>query len=301
MANTVYHYAPTNWVNGTTPANATNLNHLETQAIDVLSGINPDLFTAFVLSGITCTKDGTNANQLDIASGRAYVTQTDGTLALIVVAADNTHTTSALSSTYHLYLQPDGTWYWNTANAPAANSLFIAQVTTDASGNILAVTDERTLISVLLSGAAGGAGLPKVAQVAGQATAGSFGMPMIVAQVSRVHVTATTVQTILTYNIPVNGLYEASAGFFYGNPTQENVKFFWTFTDSSGIAGAINNFYLPGAGVLGGGTPVGGGSNQDFNLVGGSFHANVGTLTVTYQDPGGTPNDTVSFQLRRLA
>ena len=132
-----------------------NANNDETQSAVALHGFNGDLLTAFVLSGVTCTKDGVNANQLDIASGEAYLIQSDGTLARCDVGADNTHITSGASVTWHLYLQPDGSWYWNTANTPAANSLFIAQVVTDASGNIAAVTDERTLIPRLFTAGEG--------------------------------------------------------------------------------------------------------------------------------------------------
>ena len=153
MANTMHGaYAPTTWVNSATPISQQNMNNLETQAGVALHSFNPYLISAgFVLSGATCTKDGTNANQLDIASGTAFLIQSDGTLAQCDIAADNTHITSGATATWHLYLQPDGTWYWNTANTPAANSLFIAQVTTDASGNINGVTDKRPLNVELLS------------------------------------------------------------------------------------------------------------------------------------------------------
>ena len=284
MANTVYHYAPTNWVNGTTPANATNMNHLETQALDVLSGLNPDLFTAFVLSGITCTKDGTIANQLDIAVGRAYAKQSDGTLALIVVAADNTHTTSAISSTYYLYLQPDGTWYWSTTNAPAANSLFIAQVTTDASGNILAVTDKR---------------------------AGSLGVPMNVASPTEFNVTTTVLQNPLyQFTVPVQGFYRVSGhlykhagansyvllrveypGVHSGAPVLDS------FMSISGGSGITNVMALQGSSSAAQ-LPDG-----EYGLYGPTFLAAYGTthINIAYQDVSGTPNDYIYIVIERLA
>jgi hypothetical protein len=161
MTNTVYGpYSATSWIDNVTAGNHTTLNNLETQASIATHGFGPDLLTPFVLSGITCTKDGTTATQLDIASGRAYVKLSDNTVGLIVVGADNTHVTATPSSTYHLYLQPDGTWYWSTSNSPAANSLHICDVPTDGSGNISSVTDQRTLNTSLLSGAAGDVNLP---------------------------------------------------------------------------------------------------------------------------------------------
>src|SRR5690348_3669670 len=108
MANIVYGpYTKTAWVDSSTAINQTRMNNLETSAQTALNGINPDLCGPFVLSGITCTKDGANANQLDIASGRAYVTLSDGTTGLIVVGSDNTQTTATPSTTYYLFLKND--------------------------------------------------------------------------------------------------------------------------------------------------------------------------------------------------
>ena len=307
MANTVYHFVPTTIVNGVTPMNATLGNAMQTQALDALSGLNPDLFTAFVLSGITCTKDGTIANQLDIAAGRAYVTQTDGTLALIVVAADNTHTTSALSSTYHLYLQPDGTWYWNTANSPATNSLHICDVTTDGSGNINVVTDQRPLTTSLLSGAASGVTLAKVG---GQATAGVFGVPVIVASVLRQHVTTTPGGTvILNFTPAAPGFYRlsVSATLVSGTGTPDVIfSVNWTDPDSGvttqeDMLGEWNHNLGAGAsGLVGGVNP--GGLPAYVTAVSQPFVAGTGgAIILTYYDPATTINDFVSAIIERLA
>lgn len=144
-------FTPINVVNGSTPANATWGNLVQTQYTEAISSLNQDLFVAFVLSGLIAHKDSVTANKLDVAAGVAYVLQTDSTTRRRAPVASS-QTTAALSSTYYLYLQPDGTWYWATTNTPAANSLFIAQVTTDGSGNISTVTDKRTLGIALLSG-----------------------------------------------------------------------------------------------------------------------------------------------------
>lgn len=163
MPNTVHGpFAPINVVNGTTPMNATWGNNAQTQAGVALASFNPDLLSPYVESGITCVKDGVTANQLDIASGRAYLTMTDGTVSRIDVVTDNTHTTSGATTTWHLYLQPDGTWYWSTSNAPQANSLHICDVATDGSGNISTVTDQRTINPTMFGGIAGDPILPGV-------------------------------------------------------------------------------------------------------------------------------------------
>lgn len=142
-------------INGSTPANATWGNLIQTQASIALHGFNPKLIgSGFVYSGVVCTKDASVANQLDIASGVAYVVLSDGTVGEIDVGSGQTQTTSGASVTWHLYLQPDGTWYWSTSNAPAANSLHICDVTTDGSGNIVTVTDQRVTSVAMGSGAA---------------------------------------------------------------------------------------------------------------------------------------------------
>lgn len=155
MANTVYGpYTKTSWVDGSTAATQAHMNNLESQAQTALNGFNGDLYSPFVLSGVVWSKDGTNANQLDVTSGRAYATMSDGTLGLIVVAS-TTFTTSTPSTTYYLFLLNTGAWQWGTTSSGPSNSLAICQATTDASGNILAVTDKRPLNTNMLSGMLG--------------------------------------------------------------------------------------------------------------------------------------------------
>src|SRR6185437_3142224 len=90
MANTVTvsgPYSPNTWTNGSTPLNQTHMSNLELQAGIALKGFNGDLLTAFVESGMVCTKDGSVANQLDVSAGTAYAKMTDGTLAQITATA----------------------------------------------------------------------------------------------------------------------------------------------------------------------------------------------------------------------
>jgi hypothetical protein len=142
-------YTPTGWVDGTTLGNQTRMNNLETQYQESVNSFEQDLFTPFVCFGLTCAKDGSIANQLDIASGVAFLLQTDGTLRRRAISS-TTKTTLTPSTTYYLYIQPDGTLYWSTTNSPAANSLAICHVTTDTSHNISAVTDARIRYTTLL-------------------------------------------------------------------------------------------------------------------------------------------------------
>jgi hypothetical protein len=131
------------------------MNFLETQYIESILSFGPDLFTPWVLTGLVATKDGTTFSQLDVTAGTAYPKQTDNTLRQRTPTATNFSTTGHVSTTMYLDLNPDGTWSWNTAHSGVANYLPIAQVTTDSSANILAVTDERTLNTTFLPGMAG--------------------------------------------------------------------------------------------------------------------------------------------------
>lgn len=147
-------YSPTSWSDGVTAATAARLNNLETQYVEATNSFEQDLLSAFVLSGLAPSKDGTLANQLDVTSGVAFPSQTDGTLRRRAINS-STQTTSTPNTTYYLFLNSDGTWTWGTSSSGPAHSLQICQVTTDASGNISAVTDKRVLSPSMLSGMAG--------------------------------------------------------------------------------------------------------------------------------------------------
>lgn len=104
-----------------------------------------DIFASgFVLSGMIASKNATKANQLDVAAGACYVQQADGGLRRFTPAAAS-FTTSLASAVYYLDFQPDGTYSWGTAHSNQAGYLPIAEVTTDAAGNIFTVTDKRPL------------------------------------------------------------------------------------------------------------------------------------------------------------
>lgn len=154
-------YTPTNWSDNVTQGNHTTLNNLETQYLEATNSFEQDLFTGFVFSGLVCTKDGSVANQLDVTSGVAFPLQLDGTLRRRAMAASTAgqFTTSTPSTTYFLDLNRDGTWNWATTHSGASH-LTVCSATTDGSGNILAVSDLRTLNTTLFSGMAGSMAIP---------------------------------------------------------------------------------------------------------------------------------------------
>jgi hypothetical protein len=145
-------YTKTTWNEGAAPGiSAAELNRMETQYDESVQSYPVGLFDPFVLSGCTAVKNGSIANQLDFTGGTAYPKQTDNTLRKRNPAS-TTFTTSVASTTYYLDLNPDGTLSWGTAHSAQANYIALYQVTTDASGNILAVTDVAQRQANLLPG-----------------------------------------------------------------------------------------------------------------------------------------------------
>ncbi len=95
-----------------------------------------------VISGGGAEKNDGTANQLDISAIVAIQKDSDGKLNRVELAA-TTKTTSEAATTYYLDLAPDAVDYsWDTEHATAPY-IPIAEVVTDGSGNISAVSDER--------------------------------------------------------------------------------------------------------------------------------------------------------------
>ena len=283
MANTVHGpYTTTSW-SGSTGINITRLDNLETSANIGVHSLNPNLSGPYVHSGIACAKDGTVANQLDIASGVAFVTASDGTTIQIDVAADNTHTTSTPSTTYYLFLLNTGAWQWGTTATGPTNSLPICQVATDGSGNISSVTDVRHI--------GGGPGQPYT----------------ISRQLGQV-VTVTTDQIFPAGGIlaPVRGLYRFSLHFAYRNATPQKVVAFAKYVDPA-ITTTQANFVLvypsSNAGqVLNGSQASTIGNNQSCVCVPIEAWCEAGQfIAVHFQDGGGTPNDVINVLIQRIA
>lgn len=285
MANTVHGpFTAINVVNGSTPANATWGNNAQTQASIALNGLNGDVWSSFILSGCTPTKDGTLANQLDIASGIAYLRMNDNSVARCDVAA-TTFTTSTPSTTYYLDLNPDGSWSWGTAHSGVPNHQLIAQCTTDGSGNISVVTDNR-----------GPGGMP--------------GVPYVVAAPAELHVTSTTLQNPLwSFQPSVPGLYRISGSLYKSSGGTSYVYARTSYWGVHSGASALSTFFITSSGVAA--QPyslqgnIAGGTTQladgEYGLVGSSFYASTaGVIAVSYQDASGTPNDYLLLALERL-
>jgi hypothetical protein len=120
---------------------------LQTQ-VDSNAGLGDmalDIFvTGFVVGGLLASADTTNANQLDVSAGVAYLLQADGSLSRVTPVAA-TFSTSLASATYYLDLQANGTYSWGNTHSTQNNYLAIAQVTSASNGSINVVTDKRPM------------------------------------------------------------------------------------------------------------------------------------------------------------
>jgi hypothetical protein len=303
-------YVSHNWIVGDS-GTAARLNNIESQYLLATTTLEQDLVAPFVLSGLVSSKDGSVLNQLDVTSGVAFLIQTDGTLARQAIASSaGPLTTSSLSTTYYLDLNPNGSYSFATSHSGTTNYITIAQVNTDGSGNITTVTDARPLGLQFFPGAAGSLTFPSLAtagaitNVGGQATAGTLGVPLIVAQALDVHVTTTTNQTILTFNVPVTGMYRANGHLSLNNGSSpQTILFGPSYTDphlGTPIAYFSSNYAVATAPLMDGANNIVC-SFVSIPTQSITIYAKGGTtISIKYQDPGGTPNDYVSAVIERL-
>ena len=141
-----------------------------------------------------------------------------------------------------------------------------------------------------------------VSSVGGQATAGSLGVPVVVAQALAVQVTATTLQTILDYVVPVTGLYRVSVYFRLNNGTSpQNITCSFNWWDGSTVSSQSAFLTTVGAslGVLNAFSLA----NGAYNTYASPVYAAAAThhIQVLYRDAGGTPNDFVTAIIERMA
>ena len=176
--------------------------------------------------------------------------------------------------------------YWTPASGGSALGHVFAAWSGSASVDVLSIGGNFGLSNTTIN-SNGGFG-----QIANQSTAGSFGVPMIVAQVIRTHIVSTGQQTILTYTPTATGYYQVTGYVSFSNGTYpQTIVATVSWHDPDRGSQSINWFSTsPGAAALinapGGGT--------------GEFWADTGaSIVVKYNDPGGTPNDYCTFLIRR--
>lgn len=172
-----------------------------------------------------------------------------------------------------------------------------------AGGDIWKNAAGTTVAQVYGDGYANLAGLTgALPSVAGQATVGALGVAVPVAQANGVAVNVTTDQTILIFTAPVDGWYRASMSCVYINGTSQKFKANIHWIDPSGAGFAINSFTSALDGMfLNGSQASTPGTNQTIMMNSLTFRAKGGqAFGVHFQDPGGTPTDTVNVLIERL-
>lgn len=139
-----------------------------------------------------------------------------------------------------------------------------------------------------------------ITSVNGTTTAGPLSVPVGTPTI-RQHITTTGLQVVYTESAPITGLYRIFASFKKKNATSSAVTFEFTYTDpddasvntihfSADIAGTYTNFA--------GSTTVGAAVAHCFAC---QFPATVGTtISASFNDPTGTPNDFISVTVEAL-
>ena len=223
-----------------------------------------------------------NASEL-IAGGDTdgLITHAENQPGTQYVDLEPTHSLAATN--YGLKLQ-----YWN-------GSAYVTVATFDNLGALVAFAGlSNTGGPTSLSGGA-------ITNIAGQALAGALGVVVTPPAPAKVVVTALTLQTILSFTPTVDGHYRANITAVLANGTSGNaIRAQVNYADAGGV-GRSSNFQL-----ISGSTSLIAAAVSSF--VNGAwagvplyFFAKAGTaISIQFQDPTNTPNDTVSAALERI-
>lgn len=153
--------------------------------------------------------------------------------------------------------------------------------------------------TLLMRASDGGMGIPgPLATLGGQASAGAFGVPVIVAQAIQVTVTVTTNVTVLAFTPAVTGLYRVSGFVQQSNGSATTLSAAVQWTDAGGAHPSQNLFW--GASKLSA-FSVGAGSNSVAFTSFTVYATSLGQMLCLWQDSAGTPNDKVNFLIERLS
>ena len=225
-----------------------------------------------------------NASEL-IAGGDAdgLITRAEGGIGTQYVDLEPTH--SAPANNYGLKLQ-----FWN-AGLVAYTTVAVA----DNLGFLITFAGlSNTGGPTSLSGGA-------ITNIAGQALAGALGVVGTPVAPAKVVVAVTTLQTILTFTPTVDGHYRANINPVLANGTSGNtITAKVNYQDATGVNRSSNFQLISGSTSL-----IGAGVSSFVNGAWAGvplyFFAKAGTaITIQFQDPTNTPNDTVSAALERL-
>jgi hypothetical protein len=173
-----------------------------------------DLFgSGCILSGLAVTKDGTNANKINVTAGVVYIKQADGSLRRFAPAAVS-FTTTTPNNTYNLDFQPDGTWFWGVGHSTQANYINVATVTSDGSSNVNVITtNPNAYTNVLTNSDRSTRPFVHYNQNSGQ-TIPSSQWTTVVFQ-NKVQDNGNNFSSTTTFNAPKAGIYVCTASVMF--------------------------------------------------------------------------------------
>lgn len=174
----------------------------------------------------------------------------------------------------------------------------------DAGGSTSAActVSPMTVASIDASGKATLNSLATIPAVNGQATAGSFGVPVIVAQALNVAVTDTASHTIVSFAAPSDGLYRCNLFVSWSNTGNSDLSAGVQWTDPNlGTPTAFFTAY--GNGVLMNGSNIfQGPATSSLATAPLVIYAKGGTtVSIFFHDPSGAPSDHVSAFIERIS
>lgn len=144
-----------------------------------------------------------------------------------------------------------------------------------------------------------------LASLNGQASAGAFGTPVIVAQTIEQHVTTTAPTNVMAYTPTTAGLYRISGCVEYNGSGGSAALVLIVGYGSPNIGGF--NYPLAGLPFSGSATPelfstFSWASGKSYPVLPATIFAKAGTaFNVTYTSPNATPNDWITIIIERLS
>lgn len=279
------------WVSLRVPPNEISLSYRVTA---VASNGNPlfnNLLVDFYSPGEPVDEIGTLGNS------PIGATTTNLTTQLTTVDGQYLYFVQRVSGTGHAGENYDVVQLWPSASVATVNQGGALMANDNSGGGHTAVAwDDLGYVSIPVG----------FAGIAGVATAGQYGVPVVASATTRQLVSATGATTVLSITPTNTGLYRVSAFVDIRNGTSgNNVSLQVTYYDPDKPGGSSDFTYFvgfvgtPAFTVMNGGSAFNNNGWCTFPIT--IMHTGGKTLTVTYNDPTNTPNDHVSVVVEALA
>ncbi|HET9109683.1 MAG TPA: hypothetical protein VFN78_02545 [Ktedonobacterales bacterium] len=141
-----------------------------------------------------------------------------------------------------------------------------------------------------------------ITQLAGQASAGSFGVPVIVAQAVAISVTATGLGVILSFTTSASGVYRATFYGYMGNSVASSITAYVAYTSAVTSGGVTHNFDAEVNGTFEQLNATSVPAHTHLHPYPLTFYAASGTtIQVLYNNATATPADNISTFIERIS